>query len=53
MVHLGNPMPNDMKSNICVGEVISSLPNTRLEDVPLMEFMYLALTCMPGESYCR
>ena len=33
MVHLGNPMPNDMKSNICVGEVISSLPNTRLEDV--------------------
>ena len=24
-----------------------------LEDVPLVEFMYLAFTCMPGESYHR
>ena len=23
------------------------------EDVPLVEFMYLVFTCMPGESYCR
>ena len=23
------------------------------EDVPLVEFMYLIFTCMPGESYCR
>ena len=23
------------------------------EDVPLLEFMYLAFTRMPGESYCR
>ena len=24
-----------------------------LEDVPLMEFIYLVFTCMPGESYWR
>ena len=24
-----------------------------LEDVPLVEFMYLVFTHMPGESYCR
>ena len=24
-----------------------------LEDVPLVEFMYLVFTCMPGESYYR
>ena len=23
------------------------------EDVPLVEFMYLVFTHMPGESYCR
>ena len=23
------------------------------EDVPLVQFMHLAFTCMPGESYCR
>ena len=23
------------------------------EDVPLVEFMYLVFTRMPGESYCR
>ena len=23
----------------------------RNEDVPLVEFMYLVFTCMPGESY--
>jgi len=23
------------------------------KDVPLVEFMYLVFTCMPGESYCR
>ena len=23
------------------------------EDVPLVEFMYLVFTCMPGESHCR
>ena len=23
------------------------------DDVPLVEFMYLVFTCMPGESYCR
>ena len=26
---------------------------TSNEDVPLVEFMYLVFTCMPGESYCR
>ena len=24
-----------------------------VENVPLVEFMYLGHTCMPGESYCR
>ena len=28
-----------------------SLVMTCSEDVPLMEFMYLVFTCMPGESY--
>ena len=23
------------------------------KDVPLVEFMYLVFTCMPGDSYCR
>ena len=23
------------------------------EDVPVVEFMYLVFTCMPGESYCK
>ena len=27
--------------------------NAQSEDVPLMEFMYLVVTCMPGESYRR
>ena len=26
---------------------------TNKEDVPLVEFVYLVFTCMPGESYCR
>ena len=26
--------------------------NLHFEDVPLVEFMYLVFTCMPGESYC-
>ena len=26
---------------------------TILRNVPLVEFMYLVFTCMPGESYCR
>ena len=25
----------------------------KIEDVPLVEFMYLVFTHMPGESYCR
>ena len=25
----------------------------RIEDVPLVEFMYLVFICMPGESYHR
>ena len=29
------------------GEFVHSV-----EDVPLLEFMYLVFTCMPGESYC-
>ena len=24
-----------------------------LRNVPMVEFMYLVVTCMPGESYCR
>ena len=27
--------------------------NTRYKDIPLVEFMYLVFTRMPGESYCR
>ena len=23
------------------------------EDVPMVEFMYLAFTCMPGKSFCK
>ena len=29
------------------------LAQIQFEDVPLVEFMYLVFTCMPGESYCR
>ena len=38
------------------GNIFSSFSkNTTLNvmDVPLVEFMYLVYTCMPGESYCR
>ena len=28
-------------------------PTTFTEDVPLVEFMYLVFTRIPGESYCR
>ena len=30
---------------------LTARPNRLTVDVPLVEFMYLVLTCMPGESY--
>ena len=32
---------------------INSTRGTSSEDLPLVEFMYLVFTCMPGESYHR
>ena len=35
------------------GREKNSLQIFFIEDVPLVEFMYLVFTGMPGESYCR
>ena len=36
-----------------VGSALVMLKKKHFEDIPLVEFMYLVFTCMPGESYRR
>ena len=39
------------RSNVMPGRKVSK--SATVEDVALVEFMYLVFTCMPGESYHR
>ena len=43
--------PRALGQNRNTGELMYLL--MYCEDIPLVEFMFLAFTCMPGESYCR